>query len=63
MFPPASLVEQVRSIFPVSLLQILCKIVPGFYFGAFNGFPDMEILLQEDYNAWNFWKVPLPDIK
>lgn len=21
------------------------------------------LTLQEDYNSWNFWKVPLPDIE
>ncbi|KAE8667056.1 Phosphatidate phosphatase PAH2 [Hibiscus syriacus] len=25
-------------------------------------FPPTRLLEQEDYNSWNFWKVPLPDI-
>ncbi|CAO2839585.1 unnamed protein product [Amaranthus hypochondriacus] len=25
-------------------------------------FPPTSMVEQEDYNAWNFWKVPLPDI-
>ncbi|KAK9033607.1 hypothetical protein V6N11_049794 [Hibiscus sabdariffa] len=25
-------------------------------------FPPTSLLEQEDYNSWNFWKVPLPDI-
>ncbi|KAA0044060.1 phosphatidate phosphatase PAH1-like [Cucumis melo var. makuwa] len=26
-------------------------------------FPPTSLVEQEDYNAWNFWKVPLPDIE
>ncbi|KAH1090082.1 hypothetical protein J1N35_017339 [Gossypium stocksii] len=26
-------------------------------------FPPASLVEQEDYNTWNFWKVPLPDIK
>ncbi|XP_044506090.1 phosphatidate phosphatase PAH1-like isoform X2 [Mangifera indica] len=26
-------------------------------------FPPASLLEQEDYNSWNFWKVPLPDIE
>ncbi|KAJ0028891.1 hypothetical protein Pint_35510 [Pistacia integerrima] len=26
-------------------------------------FPPTSLIEQEDYNAWNFWKVPLPDVE
>ncbi|KAL4297597.1 hypothetical protein GQ457_12G009210 [Hibiscus cannabinus] len=65
MFPP-SLVEQVRRIVsPLSTytvkknsLQLSLDLSR-----AFNGTMISQYLLQEDFNSWNFWKVPLPDIK
>jgi hypothetical protein len=26
-------------------------------------FPAQTSMEQEDYNSWNFWKLPLPDIE
>lgn len=53
MFPPTSMVEQV-----LSCLAELCSVELTIFWLDTSA----DVSLQEDYNAWNFWKVPLPDI-
>lgn len=55
MFPPTSLVEQVKIHTTTTSDSCLIPLISVTLVWL--------IFFQEDYNSWNFWKVPLPEVE